>query len=105
MFYRNVLEIKMDRGFYDKVKRACPNSEIKERGDKIIIIDDKQKEICDVCEGICEKIGKKAEIEIKDELIITLESFGQLKPEEIFSRAIEELKSDLSDFSKKIEKI
>lgn len=104
MFYRNVLEIKMDKSFYDKVKRACPNSEIKEKGDKLIIIDDKQKEICDVCEGICEKVGKKAEVEIKDELVITLESFGQLNTEEIFKKAIDELKKDLSEFSKKIEK-
>ncbi|MFA4952645.1 MAG: DNA-directed RNA polymerase subunit D [Candidatus Pacearchaeota archaeon] len=102
MFYRNVLEIKMDKNFQDKIKRVCQNSEIKEKGDKIIIIDDKEKEICDVCEGICEKVGKKAEVEIKDELIITLESFGQLSVEEIFKKAVDELKKDLSDISKKI---
>ena len=104
MFYRNVLELKIDKNLYNELKRACPNLDIKEKGDKLIIIDDKQKEICDVCEGICEKVGKKAETEIKNELVITLESFGQLKPEEIFKKSIDELKKDLSDFAKKIEK-
>lgn len=104
MFYRNVSEIKIDKSFYNELKRACPNTDIQEKGDKLIIIDDKQKEICDVCEGICEKVGKKAEVEIRNELVITLESFGQLKPEEIFKKSIDELKKDLSDFLKKIEK-
>lgn len=104
MFYRNILEIKMDKSFYDKIKRACPNSEIKEKGDKLVIIDDKQKEVCDVCEGICEKVGKKAEVEIKDGLVVTLESFGQLEVEDIFKKAIDELEKDLSEISKKIEK-
>jgi len=104
MFYRNSLEIKMDKGLYNELKGACPNLEIKEKGDKLIVIDDKQKEICDVCEGICEKVGKKADVEIKNELVITLESFGQLKPEEVFKKSIDELKKDLSEFVKKIEK-
>lgn len=104
MFYRNVLEIKLDKNLYDKLKRACPDLEIKEKGDKLIIVDDKPKEVCDVCEGICEKVGKKAEIEIKNELVITLESFGQLKPEEIFKKSVDELKKDISEISKKIEK-
>ncbi len=102
MFYRNILEIKIDKNFYEKIKKIFPNIEIKEKGDKIIIIDDQQKEISDVCEGICEKAGKKAEVDIKNELVITLESFGQLKVEDIFKKSIDELKKDLSEFSKKI---
>jgi len=104
IFYRNVIEIKMDKKFLDEVKKICPDCEIKEKSDKIVVIDDKKRGICDVCEGICEKNGKKAEIEIKPELIISIESFGQIEPKEIFNEAIKELKKDLNEAVKKIDK-
>jgi DNA-directed RNA polymerase subunit D len=103
MFYRNVLEIKVDKSLYDKIKKIIKN-EIKEKGDKIIIIDDKEKEIVDICEGVCDKEEKKAELEIKKDLIVGVESFGQMDVKEIFKKSIEELKKDLNDFSKKINK-
>ena len=105
MFYRNVSEIIMDKGFYGEVKKVYPNIKIKEKGDKIIILDNEKKEVCDVCEGICEKSGKKIEIKPLKELIITLESFGQLSVEEIFKKSIDVLKKDLAEVSKKVNKI
>lgn len=42
--------------------------------------------------------------EPKEELIITVESFGQLKADEIFKRAIEELEKDLGKVSKEVSK-
>ncbi|MFH1325790.1 MAG: DNA-directed RNA polymerase subunit D [archaeon] len=105
IFYRNVSEVIMDKEFLGEVKSVFPNLEIKEKGNKIIIIDDKKQEIADVCEQICNKHGKKAEINPKDEIIITSESFGQMKPNQVFEKAIDELKKDLKDFSKKIDKI
>jgi len=102
MFYRNSTEITIDSDFYNEIKKVCPNNEIKNKGNKIVILDNKKKEICDICEGICNKYGKKAEIFFKDELIITLESFGQLSVEEIFKRSIETLKKDLKDVSNKL---
>ncbi len=105
IFYRNVCEITMDKEFLEEIKRICPNAEIKEKGNKIIILDNKKKEICDVCEGICEVHGKKAETNFNDELIITIESFGQIDPKEIFEMAIKELKKDLDETVKKIEKV
>ncbi len=104
MFYRNILEIILDKKFLEEIKRICPKNEIKEKGDKIIIIDNQKKEICDVCEGICEKVKKKAEIKPTNELIITLESFGQLSVEDIFKKSIEILKKDIAEVSKKINK-
>ena len=72
MFYRNVSEITMDKKFYDEVKKVCPKIEIKEKGDKIIILDNEKKEVCEVCEGICEKGGEKIEIKpLKQLMIIT----------------------------------
>ncbi|MEM3091204.1 MAG: DNA-directed RNA polymerase subunit D [Candidatus Pacearchaeota archaeon] len=106
MFYRNVTEIPIDKDFYDKIKEELPPSvEIKEDGKKLVIIDNGKIEISDVCEGIFEKKKKKIEIQKKDELVITIESFGQMDPAEIFIESIEVLKKDLSDFRKNINKI
>jgi DNA-directed RNA polymerase subunit D len=104
MFYRNVVEVTVDKNLYNEIKKACPNSEIKDKGQKITIIDDKKQEIADVCEGICKRNGKKAEIDYKDKLVITLESFGQTSVEDIFKKSIEILKKDLTSISKKITK-
>ena len=105
MFYRNLVSLTVDKEFYDEIKRVCPENEIKEKGQKIIIRDDMAKEIADVCEGIVNKGGKKAEIEDKGELVITVESFGQMKTKDIFLEAINVLKSDLKNISKDVKKI
>jgi len=104
MFYRNVSEIIINKEFRADIEKVCPNNEIKEKGDKIIISDNLYVEICDVCEGICKEKGKRAETKISKDLIITLESFGQLEAKEIFKKGIETLKKDVLEASKKIQK-
>ena len=49
---------------------------------------------------------KKVQIEIipSEELIITIESFGQIDSAEMFKKSIEALKKDLAGVEKKIEK-
>ena len=105
LFYRRVVEVIVNKEFQEKISKIFPNNEIKEKGNKIIILDNKKQEISDVCEGICEQDGKSAEINPKDELVITIESFGQISAEEIFKKSMEELKKDLLLVSKKIGKI
>ncbi|HDL75052.1 MAG TPA: DNA-directed RNA polymerase subunit D [bacterium] len=102
IFYRGVAEITMDKEFRGEIQKLCPDNEVKEKGDKIIVVDDKEKEICDVCEGICEKAKKKSETNYRDELIINIESFGQLDAKNIFKKSISALKKDLAEVSKKI---
>jgi DNA-directed RNA polymerase subunit D len=102
MFYRNTAEITMDKEFAGEVKRVRPDNEVKEKGDKILVIDDKEKPACDVCEGICERAKKESATEYQDELIINLESFGQMDSKDIFKKSIEVLKKDLADVSKKL---
>lgn len=102
MFYREVSEITLDKEFLDEIKRTCPKNEIKEKGGKVIILDDKKTEVCDVCTGICEKKKKKAEVKSTGELVVSLESFGQLDVKEIFKKAIDALKKDLAEVSKKV---
>jgi DNA-directed RNA polymerase subunit D len=104
IFYRNSSEIILDKNLLDQIEKLSIKNEIKEKGNKIVILDNKKEEISDVCEGVCNRHGKKAEINPKKELIITLESFGQISVEDMFKQSIEGLKKDLSTISKKIDK-
>ena len=103
MYYRNVVEISVDKEMAEEIKAACPDSEIKEKGEKIIVSDNARKEVADICEQICMDGGKKPEIKFSDELIITIESFGQMSVGDIFRNAVEKLKKDASEVSKKID--
>lgn len=103
MFYRNVSEITTDKSLINEIKKACDVNEIKEKGNKIVILDNGKKDIADVCEGIAIKNKKDFDIVLKDELVITVESFGQISVDEVFKKSIEELKKDAGEFSKKIQ--
>ena len=92
----------MDKSFLDEVKKSCPDVKVVEKGDKIVILDEGAKEVCDVCEGICEKSKKQAEVKTKEGLILTVESFGQLDTKEIVKKSVDALKKDLAEVSKKI---
>ena len=102
LFYRNIVEIIADSEFKEEIKKSCPNNEVKEKGKTVVVLDNKKKEVADICEEIARAHNKKAEIENKDGLVITIESFGQIDVKDIFPKAIEVLKEDLEDVSKKI---
>jgi len=104
MFYRNASEIILNREFYENIKKVFPNVEIREKGNKIIITDNRKKEIADFCEGLANDKREEVEVNIKDELVITVESFGQMSAESIFKKSIETLKKDLASVAKKIKK-
>lgn len=100
IFFRNVSEIRIDKKFKEKIKKICPNVNIRESGNQIIILDDQEEEISDVCTGMAEKFGEKPEVKENSELIIKIESFGQISPEAIFEKSIDELRKDLGNVSK-----
>jgi len=100
MFYRNITELTMDKSFLSEVKKICPSANIKEKGDKIIITDDQIEEVLDVCEGLLQKAGKEIDTKVGDDLIITVESFGQMPPKDVFQKSIEELQKDLKVLTK-----
>jgi len=104
IFYRVVAEIILDKEFKDELKNNFPEHEIKERGSKIMILDNKKQEILDICESICSKKGKTPEINFKNELVINLESFGQIDVNDIFKKSVEGLKGDLQKVFKKMKK-
>ena len=102
IFYRNAMEISADKNLGAEIKNVCKGNEIKERDDKIIVVDDRKKGVSDICEGIAKRHGKKIEISPNGKLVITVESFGQISPEHIFKSSIKELKKDLNEISKKV---
>lgn len=104
MFYRNLIEVSVDKELAGEIKKACPKNNVSEKGGKVVVLDNQKQQIEDICENIAEKHGKKAEVILKDGLIVTIESFGQLSSEEIFGKAIDELKKDLTEVSKKLRK-
>lgn len=102
MNFRNSAEVTMDKGLMDNVKKIFPDNEVSERGNNIIVKDNLKREILDFCEGLSSMNGKKAEAKFNDELIVSLESFGQIGVRPMFKKAIEELKKNLSKVSKSI---
>jgi len=94
--YRIISEITLPKKFKEKIESKFPNS-IKEKGDSITVVDNMEKPLLDFCEGLCQKDGIKATVKDTDELIFSIESFGQISPEEIFKRAIAALKKELKE--------
>lgn len=101
MFYRHVYEIVSSKNFAEKIKQLY-NCKITEKSGKAIIIDDGKEEITDVIEGLADRLKEKIEINQKNNLIISLESFGQISVKDIFIKSVEALKKDLTEISKKI---
>ena len=100
--YRNAFEITLDKDVAEKVKQVAPEVEIKVKGNKAVIIDDKEREVLDVCDGLSDKEGKDIEAKQLNELVIMIESFGQFDAKDIFTKSVEALRKDLEDLGKKL---
>lgn len=105
MFYRNVVSIKIDKDCPKEIIDICPQGILKSNDGKITVSDISKCDMCEACIDFCKKSGKDSiSITPTNELIITLESFGQLDVKDIFKKSIEELKKDLAHVSKQIAK-
>jgi DNA-directed RNA polymerase subunit D len=103
MFYREVVDLKIDKDCPKEIIDKCPKGLLKLEGDKVIIEDSLKCDACEVCLEECSKKGKECiQMERTGELVITLESFGQIEKKEMFLRSIDILKNDLNEISKKI---
>ena len=97
MSYRNVVEVKIDKECPQEILAELPKEDIK-RKDGLILVEDPVKwDVYEICAEKCKK-GDKELIKISptDELVISIESFGQISSEDIFKKSIEELKNDLN---------
>lgn len=102
MFYRNIQEVTLDKNLAEGIKKVFPNAVIKEKGNKIIVLDNGAQEMSDFCEGLANKEGKDVELADKGGLVITVETYGQMPEKDIFTKAIDVLKKDLLTVSKQI---
>jgi DNA-directed RNA polymerase subunit D len=103
LFYRNVVDLKIDKNCPEEVVNSCPVNILEIKDGKIKAVNSEKCDMCEACVDFCAKQGKSSiELIPKEELIINLESFGQLSTEDIFKMAIDVLKQDLSEIQKKL---
>jgi len=105
MFYRNLINVKLDKDCPKEVINACPKKVFGLENGKVSVIDEDKCDMCEACTDLCRKMGKNSiELTPTENLVITVESFGQISEEDIFKKAIKILKEDLEEVSKKIAK-
>ena len=105
MFYRNAIKIKLDKDCPKEIVDVCPQGIFKIEGGKVAIVGEEKCDMCEACTDFCIKEWKNSvELIPTEELAITVESFGQISEEEIFKKAIEALKDDLKEVTKKVAK-
>ena len=105
MFYRNLIKIKVDKDCPKEVINVCPQKVFDLEAGKVSVIDENKCDMCEMCVDLARKMGKNCiELTPTGELVITIESFGQIDEKEIFKRAIEILQDDLKEVLKKISK-
>lgn len=102
IYYRKISEVNVDKEIANKVKEVYPEVKVKEKGNKAIIVDDQPRSFLDFVEGLCEKEKKDIDVKEFDELIITIEGFGQIKTEDLLKKSIEIIKKNLAEVSKKV---
>lgn len=105
MVYRNAVEIKTEKECPPGIAEVCPQNVFGIEAGKVKVEDPTACDVCGVCLEVSKKQGKEyIRIEPTGELIVTIESFGQLSPEEIFKKAIGVLEDDLAFVAKHIDK-
>ncbi len=101
VYYRNVAEIEISKGCKacQKCVEACPQKVLKLEKGKVEVIDKYKCDLCEACVEVCKKQNKGSEgfIEVKPgkEIVFFIESWGQIKAENILSGAVKALKENL----------
>lgn len=105
VFYRNLAKIEVDKSCDDckKCVEACPQKIISIEKGKVEVKDIYKCDLCGVCVEACKQENKNAiKISESEEIMFFIESWGQIKPEEIFKKAVEQLNSNLQELSKAV---
>lgn len=103
MFYRNLFIVNIDKNCLPRIVEICPKKVFGLKEGKVVVQDNFKCDICDACVDFCNKKGKgEIIIEPSKDLVITIESFGQISSKEIFNESIKMLKKDLKEISTKL---
>ena len=105
MYYRNLVKIDLDKDCAKEIVEVCPQKVFSIDQGKIKIEYPEECDLCEACIEFCER-KKKGAVKLipEEELLITLESFGQIDANNILKKSIEILKKDLAQISKQISK-
>jgi DNA-directed RNA polymerase subunit D len=103
IFYRNLFDVKISKDCPLDIAEICPQKIIKIKDNKLFVENGIKCDGCELCLEKCEIKGKDLiKITPEKELLITIESFGQIDASEILKKSIEFLKKDLNDISKEL---
>jgi DNA-directed RNA polymerase subunit D len=103
IFYRNTFDVKINKDCPMEIAEVCPQKIIKIKDNKLFVEDEIKCDGCELCLEKCEKKGKDLiKITPKKELLVTIESFGQIDASDILKKSIDFLKKDLNDVSKEL---
>lgn len=105
VYYRNLAKISVDKNCDDckACIEACPQKILKIEKNKAEIKEIYRCDLCEACVEACKKHEKNAiKIEKDKELAFFIESWGQIKAEEIFMGATEQLLDNLKELEKGI---
>ena len=89
----------------EKYISICPKKAITAKGNKLII-DELKCDLCESCVELSKELGENIELKASEtDFVFNIESFGQLKPKDIFIESINVLNSNLNELSKFVKKI
>ena len=102
--YRNIVEVKIEKDCPQEIISELPQEDLKSK-DKIIVESVEKWDKYELAAERCKELGKEGvKITPTEDLVISMESFGHMAPEDIFKKSIDELKKDLNSFAKQIAK-
>ncbi|MGD9276178.1 MAG: DNA-directed RNA polymerase subunit D [Candidatus Pacearchaeota archaeon] len=103
IYYRNVFDVSIDKDCVKEVVNVCPKNILKVEGNKVEVSEPELCDMCEACSELCRKQGKDSiKFAPTKELMITVEGFGQISPEEMILQSADILKKDLSEVGKKV---
>lgn len=89
MVYRNVVDIKVDKECPPKIADLCSRKVFDVESGKLKVTNHLACDMCGICLEVPKKQGKEyIKIEPTGDLVITIESFGQMSSEEIFKKLL-----------------
>lgn len=83
--------------------QVCPNGTLVEKAGKIHLTDEKTCILCHACVDV--DAGKSVSVETGNNFLITVESWGQLAPEEIVKTALDVYTKQLKEFDSLIKSL
>jgi DNA-directed RNA polymerase subunit D len=103
IFYRNIFDVKIDKDCPLNIAEVCPQKIIKIKDNRLFVENEIKCDGCELCLEKCEKKEKDLiKITPEKELLITIESFGQLDSSDILKKSMDFLRKDLDEVSKKL---